>query len=573
LTTADTGPRTPVRVAVTPRLPAASVARLDEDPDTEEASVLADQTLMERTRAAYDVRLQRYATALGRRNAPYLEVANGGGKELIVLDAGLWQQLFDLYLYDGWEGIRRVDTAIRSLFRRRIPPTSVWAPAVRFYEQTRTLLGGLVRDTLADQERLCAVRITTRLSVSAVALESAWTHYGVVRTVTTVERPVGADATAEEDIETFAFTQEAPTQALFEALTAAVGQRVAYEAELQRVADMRTHIKRLRDMTQRARARGRPLSSEAQLVRELDVTEEETARLEETATALYVGILQIMNDHSPFGALALEALAPGFTRDRMESVLGAALWQLHARLDVLGGQIDEDRSKVGLLLPGTSLVDPDRPGPDALTVPVEGPERAVVDAAIERLGKDGGWFPLVHEPTLHQLVEDEQIPVDSWAYTVWSHYVSTLARVLAERRLQDDARTAFWSAFSKGAAVASLALLTSPAPEFAVPLRGAVAVADFILLVHTITSVTGQLAQLAELQNQQLVHPDAFSVEGLGRLGELGVHRQRLLAGLTQQLLIELALTAAGARWPVIKEGLLLRGYYQDLDTLLGEED
>jgi alpha-beta hydrolase superfamily lysophospholipase len=115
---------------------------------------------------------------------------------------------------------------------------------------------------------------------------------------------------------------------------------------------------------------------------------------------------------------------------------------------------------------------------------VEGPERAVIDAAIDRLGKDGGWFPLVHEPTLHRLVEDEQIPVDSWAYTVWSRYVTTLARVLAERRLRDDARTAFWSAFSKGAAVASLALLTSPAPEFAVPLRGAVAIADFVLLSH-----------------------------------------------------------------------------------------
>ncbi len=145
--------------------------------------------------------------------------------------------------------------------------------------------------------------------------------------------------------------------------------------------------------------------------------------------------------------------------------------------------------------------------------------------------------------------------------------------MLAERRLKDDALTAFWSAFSKGAAAASLALLVSPAPEAAVPLRGAVAVADFVLLMHTITSVAGQLSQLAELQDQQLVHPDAFSIEGLGRLGELGAYRQRLLTGMSQQLLIELALTAAGARWPVVKEALLLRGYYQDLDTLLGEEN
>jgi hypothetical protein len=190
---------------------------------------------------------------------------------------------------------------------------------------------------------------------------------------------------------------------------------------------------------------------------------------------------------------------------------------------------------------------------------------------MERFNRDGGWFPMLHEGTLQQLAEAGDIPPDSWLYVVWNRYVVALGLTLAERRAQDEATTAFWSGFSKAAAAASLGLLATPFAKVGAVLRGAVAIADLVLLAHTVSSVTGQLAQFEELQDKTVLDADAFAIEGLGRLGELGAYRERLLAGLSQQLLVELALIATGARWPLVKEALTLRGYVQDLETLLGE--
>jgi hypothetical protein len=578
VTRVDTRPRSSVRVVVTPLLPPDAVANVDDEPSGNVAAQ-QDQSMLARVRARYEQRLERYERVLNGRAAPYLEVTNDNVKELVVLDGSLWQQLFDIYLYHGWDGIGRVDSGIRGLFQVTIPPTSVWAPARRFFEETRALLGGMVRDGLIELERASVARMTTNLSRTATAIENAWAHYGITRTVHTTTRPVAADAagaTFEEEVETFQFGHEAQTQALFESLTAAVQQRTQYEAELQRVANMRTHIQQLRATATRFRTRGRPLSSDAQLTRELDLKEAEAKRLEDKATAFYHSMLVVVKDHSPLGLLALEGLAPGFKRTAMEGLLGAMLWHTRARLSTLRGQVNAGQSKVRTLLPGTSFADLDgrqaASVSDALVVPLEGPERAVISAALDRFGKDGGWFPVLHEATLHQLAEAGEITPDSWLFVVWNRYVTALTRVLGKRRQDDDASAEFWSGFSKAAAAASLTLLVTPAAKVGVALRGAVAVADLVLLLHTVTSVTGQLAYLEELQNQQVVHPDAFSVEGLGRLGELGAYQRRLLEGMAQQVVIELALIAAGARWPVVKEALMLRGYLQDLETLLVEE-
>jgi hypothetical protein len=570
-------PRSAVRVTVAPQLPPDAVARRDGDASEASAATAAarDEGMLARVRAPYDALVEPYLKALDRRPAPYLEVAHDGIREFVVLDETLWEQLFDLYLYHGWDAIARVDRGIRALFPRAAPPGSTWAPAIRFFDQTRALLGGLVRDALIELERASAVRMIGNLSVSAVAVDRAWARYGIRRTVRIAERPVGADAVVEEEVESFSFGEDARAEELVVALREAVLARAHYEAELQKVADVRAAVQRLRGTAQRFQQRGRPLSSDAQLAGELAIKDAQAKTLEDAATALYRTMLTVVNDQSPLALIALEGLVPKFERRDLEELLGAALWHLRGRLDKLGRQIDPDRGKVAALLTGTAAANLEGQssvdaGP-ALVVPVDGPERAVIAAAMEGFGRDGGWFPMLHEGTLQQLAEAGDIPPDSWLYVVWNRYVVALGRTLAERRAQDEATTAFWSGFSKAAAAASLALLVTPFAKVGAALRGAVAIADLVLLAHTVSSVTGQLAQFEELRDKAVLGADAFSIEGLGRLGELGAYRERLVAGLSQQLLIELALIATGARWPVVKEALTLRGYVQDLEMLLTE--
>jgi hypothetical protein len=193
----------------------------------------------------------------------------------------------------------------------------------------------------------------------------------------------------------------------------------------------------------------------------------------------------------------------------------------------------------------------------------------LINAALAQLGREQGFLPIVHEQTLHTLVETDAVPRDSFAYVVWARYVLTLTTVLDERRANEEAWQRFWSGFAKGASALSVALLVTPAAEVSPVVRGAAVAADLALLAHTVSSVTGQLALLDQLQDQQVLGTDAFSVEGLSRLGELGAYGREMVNGITQQLLVEILLLAAGARWPTIKRLLLARGLYLDLQTIL----
>lgn len=583
--------RPAIHVVITPR---ASVGTVTLPKDESERTVGGDA--MERARARYDAWVAVYLKQLKGRPAPAMPVKLDT-LEQVVIDEGLWEQLFDIYVCHGWDGVAWVGKTIRNNLGRNIPSNSPWAVGWPFFLKVRALLAGLIREALAEIERAAATMMNAQLGVCRRTVTSALKFYDI----TVKKGPshvIGWGIAVEESSETFVFGNEKPTAELFESLTEAVKRRAAYEAALQRVAGMRDSIEYLRKAVRRTRSAGRPLSSERQLTRELDLKEAESTLLEDRAQELYVEMQKVINDRSPLGLLALEGLRPGFKRADMEGLLGAVLWETSACLTKLGNRVDPQVSRVLTLLPGRTPIDPVPVGtgqpakPEApadsiplaesveehakssgtLIVPDEGVERAVLEAALDGVTKDSQWLPLIHEPTLHALAESGRIVPDSWEYVVWGRYVSTLAKVLAERRRDEEKWESFWSGFSRAAAAASLALLVTPAAEVGVVLRGAAAIADLVLLVHSITSVTSQLAKLDELRDRQLVHPDAFSVEGLGRLGELGAFRTRFVADITQQLLLEAALVAAGARWPQVKEALMLRGYLQDVETLVGEE-
>lgn len=577
-------PRSAIHVVITPRGAAGTVTLPEE-----EAEHTPGGDTLERARAVYDAWVAGYLKQLNGRPAPAMPVKLDT-LEQVVLDQGLWEQLFDIYTCHGWDGVNWVGETIRKNLPRNIPSTWTWAAGWPFFLKVRALLAGLIRDALAVIERAAATQMSIQLSVSSVTVAKTWAFYDITRKAET-RRAVGKGATVVDTPETFVFANEEPTAALFESLTEAVKRRAEYEAALQSVAGMRDSIEYHRRVKRRARAAGRPLSSARQLSSELKVKEAEGALLERRATELYVEMQKVINDRSPLGLLALEGLRPGFDRADMEGLLGAILWQTFATLDELGRRVDPDVNRVITLMPGSTPIDavsvragaPAELGsplqlaeegtaaPGTLTAPAEGVERKVLDAALDGVAKNGGWMPLIHESTLHALVESGLIAPDSWEYVVWGRYVSTLAKMLGERRRDEEAWESFWRGFSRAASAASLALLVTPATKVGVALKGTVAIADLVLLTHSVTSVTSQLAKLDELRDRQLVDPDAFSVEGLGRLGELGAFRDRFVAGLTQRLLVEVALMTAGARWPAVKESLMLRGYLQDVETMLGE--
>ena len=550
--TPDPPPRGSILVSVTPDLPAEATAAHARVAERDWAS--SHDAIRDR----YDQLFAGYKKAIGSREPPDLVATTPAGRERVVLDDRLWETLFDIYAYHGWDGVRTVEDQIRAFLPAYPMEDSRWAHGWRFFLAVRRLLAEQVAAELAQLEFSVTTRVAIQLPLAARAVQAAIDRYGVSEQVTRSEGRGPSGAQIER--RTYAFGSVTETQALVTNLRAAVTHRAEFEAVLQRIADIRAGIQQLRPLVTRQRMHGR----REKLV-ELKIKEIQAVLLEEHEGRLYRAMRTMVDQRSPLGLLALEGLRPGFATDEMVQLLGSMLYTLRDRIDALAGAVDTGRSRVREVLRPEALDTPDQPRqPSSL-----GPERLVIDAALAQLGREQGFLPVVHEQTLHTLVETDAVPRDSFAYVVWARYVLTLTTVLDERRANEATWQRFWSGFAKGASALSVALLVTPAAEVSPVVRGAAVAADLALLAHTVSSVTGQLALLDQLQDQQLLGFDAFSVEGLSRLGELGAYRREMVNGITQQLLVEVLLLAAGARWPAVKRLLLARGLYIDLQTIL----
>jgi hypothetical protein len=527
--------------------------------------------------------LDALSPSLAPSSFPKVSVVFDGDEEEILFDFSLYERLLEVYIFEGWSGILLIEEALdeRLPLADVDPPSggvraneaTLWLPVQGFFRFTRNLLALLISETLVQIERKAASTITADLSVSARQVAKAWnTDFNVKEGYKSELIPFSEGKFVRKKI--YQFENRVLSDALFAALSEAVRQKFAYEETLQREA-------RFRDNIRRTRSRPPPLPSQKQRLEEAlaqaDLKLEEAERLTKQSEELLKSALSVIHLNSPLGLIVFDGLNVGFTQEEMEQKLGVALCEIKEKFEEIGRGVDPDLSRVAAEIPSVGageLVAWDavqrwKPPPECLS---HGIESFIVDAAIEQLADDPGWFPLAHEATLHQLVESGTVAKDSFEYVVYLRYVSALIdRVEAERRA-DEALEKFGGTFARIAAALSLVSLATPATaEFAPMLRGVSAVADLAIVAYTIYSVTGNLARLDQLLAKELVHPDAFVLEHLARIGELSQIRREVLDQVAVQGAFELALMGAGARWASVKKLTLARGYYFDLETLLGD--
>jgi hypothetical protein len=256
-----------------------------------------------------------------------------------------------------------------------------------------------------------------------------------------------------------------------------------------------------------------------------------------------------------------------------------ALRSLREEIDEIGRGVDPNSGRVAAEIPAIEAgglvawdaVERWSLPPKCLSL---GIERYVVDAAMSKLADGPGWLPLAHEATWHHLVETGTIAKDSFEYIVYAHYVSALTERVESEREADEISAKVWGYLGRIAAALSLASLVTPATAGAAPLlRGLSVVADLAVMAHEIYSITGNLARLDQALAEQLIHPDAFALEQLARVGELAQIRREALDQISVQVALELALLGASAQWGSVKNLVLARGYYSDLETLLGDSE
>jgi hypothetical protein len=545
----------------------------DVTSDTEE--VPAGGALRDRLRLAFVQRVEHYhrelAGALGvssydegtsYTSYPEVGVNFEGEEESLLLDPQLLTRLFDIYAFYGWNGIRQVEEVVRA---EAFPPysdppsggtkVSVWPAAWTFFVFCRNTLALLIREELVELEHLSARHLVTQLSEVAAAVATVWrAQLKITRTVHKKGRNLGHGNAAVVDAAAYRFGDRDLAAALHKALIAAVEQRVAYEHAVQLLGtrtgcDPRGNV---------------PMTAEP--------TPAELLEARAQASRFLGGMTEILHLNCPFGLVVLNGLQPTSTQAEMEELLGEALWQLYSRLDELGSAVDPGADHVSALLPTVSRegrvswVEIQR-----LPVDRRGPEDLVLQSAMERVAGAPEYFPLVHEASLRNLVASGAIERDSLAYVVCEQYCAALADQAEAQRAAEEGVRSVWKAVATFAAAASLAVLVTPGAGVAPVLRGVALVADAALLYHTVTSAVQQLRLLDELLDEQLMAPDALALAGLARVGELRAYRHEMTDSLPEQVLVELVLLAAGQNWPALKKLLLVRGYLNDLETLMAD--
>jgi hypothetical protein len=271
-----------------------------------------------------------------------------------------------------------------------------------------------------------------------------------------------------------------------------------------------------------------------------------------------------IHQECPLAALAVPLLSLPFTRPGFEQILGEVMAQFHGESERIGRAFTDRISRVQAAVPEQQ---PGRPL-ERLYAADFSVEEAVVSAALDNVVEDPGQLSLLSEATIAGIVGgDGGIQRDSVEYVVLSHYLRQLRVELAVRERQEQRIEDFFGLLVKASALLSLALWAAPAGRVA---KGVSAALGMGLVAYQAHSVVHQLALLDFELSKQMVVFDRQNAAAAVELTELALMRPAYLNELTQTIVTELVLIAAAGAWPEFKQYLHLRGYYLDLETLIG---
>jgi hypothetical protein len=551
--------------------------------------------LVEALREVYVRRIEvyhrEYAWALGSLPADQPDVpvsafkvvplrGEDGTVEEIVLDDDLFATLLDVYLCDGWQPIADV---VRYARLKAHPegrpaqssagtPALPWLVAYEYLIFVRNMLAILIRDALMDIEYRAAVRIGGQLGESANRLSTAVVkEFGITKN--------GG---------TFSFGNKPLMMAVTKVLGDVVAQRVRYDAIVTALRQLGAAIATVRARETTSNVPATPEKSSRDIAAEMDALN----ALGEATLKLHQAAKETLAVNAPLAMLIVDGLKQPVEQKDVEEALGTALWTMYQKVDDIYSAVDPDTSVVATLLPGLPgpprpVLAPDHPttaareiavpiDPHAIQdmgVPEQGPERVVIEHALNHLSHNHALFPLMHEQTWRILAARGEIPVDSFTYVVYNHYQFALAERLIAADRGQKAVAEFFATLGWIASIFSVAMLLTPMAATAPVFAGATAIADAALMAYQVSSVVSQLREYDLTIDTKVASADAVGVPGLAEIGSLMVARSEFAREMTLTLLKELLMMVLLPQWRVTKQALIMRGFINDLETIMGTDD
>jgi hypothetical protein len=199
-----------------------------------------------------------------------------------------------------------------------------------------------------------------------------------------------------------------------------------------------------------------------------------------------------------------------------------------------------------------------------LEIPEEGFERFTVRWAADGFQSDADLVALVVEPLWADLL-DRRVSRGSFVYVVGTWYLLELGDLLMQRTIAERSRAAFVRGLRAISALVSLALIWLPPVSAAV--RGTVIAVEVVLMVESLYGVAAGYYRAGAAAGLAAAETGA-GVEALAATARYCAYRRDVLATLPAQLALELATIPLGQSSREIRRLLLLRSYYNDLQTI-----
>lgn len=517
----------------------------------------------------------------------------------LKLDFDFLEQLFDVYILEGWAGVVQVQIAIALLasdseIQRSASAAGTqwpvqfapyderaWRLANRFFLFSRNLLAMLITDTLQNIEKTAAEKILQKISVVNVQIAKAWATYQIkentyTRTGSGLDREGN---TAEYKYVEYSMGDKPLAADLYQLLTKVVDENHNFNVYAQKNATFKKWKLNARAASKRAVWQAAKRKKLLQKAASNEAQEFKYQSLAEATGALLARLKSCFASQHPLGVLISQFLEKGFEQSRMEHVFGLTLNELRLDFEKLAAQINplDNRTGQAISVAGLQASNLSFDQVFAFKVPEQGIELYAIDYSLYKYKnpKSGGqkidlsFLPLLSEENLTSMLDEEVIEFDTFEYVVGTHYVRALLLRLAAIEQEEVVWENFWKSIGKVSAALSLASLATPVTaEFAPFLRGASAVADLAMLAHAVGSISSSLQRNENLVAQNLVSITDETSEVYAMLGEVLAMKKEYADGMNDILAQEFFNLLVGQRLPVIKELLLARGYYYDLETL-----
>lgn len=547
---------------------AALVSSRVEGADSRKGMTAGERLDWARRVATYEADLARgyrgvRAGALPVRPRPHHPVTVDGRTVDVVYDATLDQQVLRLYTGHGWAAVQALraglDKAAEGYPSRVLHP---WDVVRAFADYAVAVLWARVRAALVEIDLRATEDLVVQLNLSANLVNAAWTALGVEASDRdehgqrqfTQRRSASWDTPERRPVTFYRLTEPEPLHRLMESMPQAVALR-------SRLGE----IKQSREHNADALAWGAAdfsaanFPGDATTIRRVAQLDEEA---EQTSNELEE-LLKRVHAVTPLAALAVPTLQEPITEWQVQQAVGAHLAAFRGESERIVGDLPRHGGWVAKALPDWA---PGRPVPSEYAAE-RSPEVRVLDTALAGEGGSARRLSMLTGPVLNRLVTTGTIPKDSFTYVVWSHYQRQLMRRLTAEQKRREFAEMIQSLLAKAAALLSFVVLKAPAGSWATRMAGYL---DVGLLMFQCYAVLDQLDRIDAQLTMTVAAVDRRSAAEIAHIGELLSAGSGFREQLTKSVVLEIALITAAGAWPQFRELMHVRGFYSDLETLLG---